>query len=98
MSWNKSYIIVRFNNESNSFEVVHQAEKIKDARYWLNYIAQPSDALFRTPKHPKYSGQEDKPEYQAHLVERGKVSYEQNEWEKIVNLKVAEIDIVSTEA
>lgn len=81
MSWNTAYIIVRVA-EDGSASVVHQADKIKDARYWLQYIALPGDAILQTPAHPKYSG-DGSPLYQAHLFARGKINHDEKEWEKM---------------
>lgn len=96
MNWEKAYIVLRAN-ENGSFEVVHEAAKIKDARYWLNYIAQPNDALFRTSAHPKYAG-DGAPEYQAHLIARGNVGYDQGAWESLVSAKAGELEIVAPAA
>lgn len=88
MSWSTPYIIVRPDGEGE-VEIVHTAAKIKDARYWLNYIAQPNDALLQTPAHPKHSGA-GKPTYLAHLVSRGNVGYEEGKWAESLGIGSAQ--------
>ena len=83
MSWNKPYIIIRVATDG-SISKVHEADLIKDARYWLTYIALPGDAIFQTPVHPKHDGGE-KILYKAHLIERGNVGYDETAWRKMVN-------------
>ena len=83
MSWNKPYIIIRIAADG-SVTKVHEAEKMKDARYWLTYIALPGDAIFQTPAHPKHEGGE-KILYLAHLISRGSVGYDETSWRKMVN-------------
>ena len=78
MAWDKPYIVIRVGEDGNA-AVVHSALNIKDARYWLQYIAQAGDALFQTPAHPKCAGQ-DKPSYYAHLIARGKIAHEESFW------------------
>ena len=72
------YIFLRID-EQGVASAVHSANTIKDAKYWLSYIAQPGDALFQTPKHPKYKGI-GTPTYYAHLVKRGVLAYDENQW------------------
>lgn len=93
MSWKQSYIVIRIDEEGTA-QVVHQTEKIKDARYWLTYIALPMDALFQTPAHPKYEGT-GFPVYKAHLVNRGDVSYDQAIWESNVGVKIDELALTA---
>ena len=83
MTWLMPYIIVRCDGNGASIKV-HEADKIKDARYWLSYIAQPGDALFQTPAHPKHEGG-DKPIYKAHLIDRGNVGYEEQDWLRMIS-------------
>ena len=78
MAWDKPYIVIRAD-ESGGATIVHSAANIKDARYWLQYIAQAGDALFQTPAHPKCTGQ-DKPSYYAHLIARGKIAHDEQQW------------------
>ncbi len=90
MELEKPYVIIRKNE--NSFFIVHEADKIKDARYWLNYIAEPNDALCKTPKHPKYKGTGNI-EYQAHLVNRGEVNYNKEAFENLIGKTLEEIKL-----
>ena len=78
MAWDKPYIVVRIG-EDGSAAVVHTAAMIKDARYWLQYIALPGDALFQTPAHPKCTGNAE-PTYYAHLRARGKIEHDEKLW------------------
>lgn len=80
MSWDKEFILWRVEDGKGS--VVYGAEALKDAKYWLSYVALPKDAIFRTPKHRQYKGS-GAPEYLAHLIERGKVAYDSAEWKKL---------------
>ena len=82
MDWKVPYIIIRVGSDG-SVCMVHSTEKIKDARYWLSYIAQPGDAIFETPAHPKHEDG-DVLSYKAHLVTRGNVGYNADEWGKLV--------------
>ena len=81
-NWKIPYIIIRVSADG-SVSKVHETEKIKDARYWLSYIAQPGDAIFQTPAHPKHEGGESIL-YKAHLVGRGDISYNAEEWSELV--------------
>ncbi|MDD2943810.1 MAG: hypothetical protein PHC51_12700 [bacterium] len=86
MSWEKSYAIVRVSAEGQS-SVVHQAETLKDSKYWLNYIALPGDCMFQTPKHAKQKGS-DGLEYFAHLEARGKILYDEAKWRATVGSNI----------
>ena len=78
MSWKTSYILVRPSGEAQ-VSIVHSADKLKDARYWLQYIAQSGDAIFTTPIHAQYKGSGD-PTYMCHLIARGKMDYNEAQW------------------
>jgi hypothetical protein len=91
MQWAKPYIVVRITPDGSTSKV-HETEKIKDARYWLTYIALPGDAIFQTPAHPKHEGG-DKILYKAHLIARGNVSYDENAWHKMVNTNGKAIEL-----
>jgi hypothetical protein len=87
----KPYIIVRISDEGSA-AVVYETDTIKSARYWLNYIALPGDAIFITSAHPKYNGS-GKPTYQMHLVGRGKLGHEESEWRKLVPHAAPELNL-----
>ncbi|MCC6932896.1 MAG: hypothetical protein IT292_06550 [Deltaproteobacteria bacterium] len=89
-TWTIPYIIVRVGSDG-SVTKIHETEKIKDARYWLSYIAQPGDAIFQTPAHPKHDGGESIL-YKAHLIERGNVGYDADQWSRLVGKKPSDID------
>ncbi len=80
MEWQKPYIIVR-KSEQGIFQVVHEAATMKDARYWLAYIALNGDALFQTAAHPKYQG-DGTPVYVSHLIKRGQVATNEAVWKR----------------
>ncbi len=88
----KAYITVRVGADGVA-EVVYQADTIKDARYWLSYIAMPGDALFTTPSHPKYAGN-GAPTYMSHLVSRGKTEHDAAAWKKQVPNAAGELKFV----
>lgn len=73
------YIVLRTDAQGIAY-VVYATDKIKDARYWLNYIAQPGDGLFHSSSHPRYAGNNGKPEYKSHLVGRGNIAYDEKQW------------------
>lgn len=85
MSEAAKYIFVRINAEKKA-EIVNSCESIKDANYWLNYIAEPGDAMFITPSHPKHTGG-SAPEYHSHLISRRNVGRDEAEWRSIVKLE-----------
>lgn len=78
MEWKTSYILVR-PRPDGACEIVHAAEKIKDSRYWLQYIAQPGDAIFVTPRNPQYKG-DGEPTFSANLLKRGKIEHDELQW------------------
>lgn len=78
-NWNHLYIVIRIN-ETGTAEVVHTCSTMKDANYWLTYIALPGDAIFNTPLHPKNTG--PTPVYYAHLVSRGKTEHDEKKWKE----------------
>lgn len=81
MDWKSAYILVRPETEGVC-RIVHTADKLKDARYWLQYIAQAGDAIFLTPKNPQYKGSNGEPCYSAHLFARGKIEHNEADWKK----------------
>jgi len=84
MEFTHPYIIVRVGLDGKA-QVLHSASKIKDARYYLNYISEPGDVLMLTPSHPKYLGS-GSPVYNAHLVKRGKTEYDEDSWRALMSL------------
>ena len=78
MNWAHPYVIVR-TKEGGEVDIAHTSETLKDARYWLNYIAEPGDALFETPAHPKHAGGQGLT-YKAHLIGRKEVGYDESAW------------------
>ncbi|MCB0335732.1 MAG: hypothetical protein KDD62_05480 [Bdellovibrionales bacterium] len=82
--WRKSYCVFR-TVENGALMPVFLADSLKDAKYWITYIAEPGDALFRTPLHPKNSG--DQPLYWQHKGEKGDLVEKQDQWEQMVQSK-----------
>ena len=82
MNVKDQYIVIRVNNQG-TVSVVHSSNSLKDARYWLTYIALNNDALMQTPSHPKYTGS-GAPTYVAHLIKRGKIGYDEAMWKKSI--------------
>lgn len=76
-NWEKPYIIIRISTEGQT-QIVHSCDTLKDAKYWLSYIAVAGDAIFTTPAHPKNTG--SMPLYFAHLVSRGNTEHDENKW------------------
>ncbi len=81
MDWKTGYILGRPELDGK-VSIVHTADKLKDARYWLQYIAKPNDTIFTTPAHPNYKGTNGEPTYMCHLVQRGKMDYNEAQWKK----------------
>ena len=79
MAWETPYIIVRTNEQGKAL-IVHTGQKLKDTRYWLQYIALPGDAILKTTEHPKYDGQGGAPSYYAHLKSRGDIQHDEAAW------------------
>ncbi len=75
------YVFCRVSQDGIA-DFIHSATNIKDAKYWLTYIAEPGDALCQTPAHPKYKGSGE-PTYYAHLVKRGSVAYDEAAWKTL---------------
>lgn len=65
MEWTSPFVIYRITSDGKLLPV-YEAKDLKQAKYWLTYIAQPGDVLCKTPIHPKHSKQSSKPEYWAH--------------------------------
>ncbi|MFN8389390.1 MAG: hypothetical protein U0136_03785 [Bdellovibrionota bacterium] len=82
MNFNGPYIVVRPESDGTC-RIVHTAQKLKDARYWLQYIALPGDAVFITPLNPQYKGSGD-PTYSTHLVKRGTLEHDEKKWKSQV--------------
>lgn len=86
MELSKPWAIFRLSTDG-TLKLVHQAEKMQDARYWLMYIANIGDALFKTSFHPRYSG-DGQPIYESHLIERQKCEHNEDKWRKQVGIEV----------
>jgi hypothetical protein len=77
--WTTPYIILRPSTDGTA-KVAHEAADLKKASYFMQYVAEPGDALFQTPLHPKVVG--DAIKYFYHTVTRGKFTYSNEQWVK----------------
>ena len=84
MSTKPKYIFLRINSDKMA-EIVNSCDSVKDANYWLNYIAEPGDAMFITSEHPKHTGSSS-PEYSSHLISRRNLGRTEEEWRAMVGL------------
>ncbi len=80
MKWDKSYIIVR-PIQNYLMSVLHTTDTLKDARYWLQHVASPNDAIFITPLHGQYKG-DGNPVYMCHVQDKGRAEFNEQQWEK----------------
>lgn len=85
MDNNYPWAVFRLSDDRSKLELVKEAEKLQDARYWLMYIGTVGDALFRTAKHPRYSGTGD-PTYEAHLESRQHIEHNEAKWRTQIGL------------
>lgn len=81
MKWDKSYIIVR-PIQNYLVSVLHTTDTLKDARYWLQHVASPNDAIFITSQHGQYSG-DGNPIYMCHVQTKGRAEFNEGQWEKV---------------
>ena len=81
MEWKTPYVIYRLC-EGGKAKIVSTPEDLTKAKYWLQYIAEPFDALCKSPLHPKHSKKSANPEYWAHKDPNGKPSYTEADWNK----------------
>ena len=81
MEWKSPYIVYRVNADK-CLQEVFWSEDIKKAKYWLTYIAQPGDVLYKTPAHPKHSKQTSTPEYWSHKESSGQACTNEAAWRK----------------
>lgn len=79
MEWSAPYVVFRIN-ASSKLEQVYLAQDIKQAKYWMGYIAQPGDVLCKTPAHPRHSKKGNAPEYWSHKEATGTLSNEEARW------------------
>jgi len=86
MDWKIPFVIYRITAE-NKLEEVYHALDIKQAKYWLTYIAQPGDVLCKTPLHPKHSKATPRPEYWSHKAQSGTPAAKEEEWTGIAKEK-----------
>ena len=91
MSWNRPFVIYRITAEGK-LESVYVCDDIKQAKYWLNYIAQPGDVLCRTPAHPKHSKGSNRPEYCCHKEQSGSSATEESRWREFAKHRAGEVE------
>jgi len=83
MNWQTPYIVVR--PSGSELLILNSSETLRDARYFLQYFAEPRDAIFTTPIHEQYKGG-GSPTYMCSLLERGKMDFHEEAWTKDVGL------------
>jgi len=98
MEWKNAYVLVR-PEKDGTVKIVHSTEKLKDARYWLQYIALAGDAVFMTPANAQYKGKDGEPTYMSHLVARGQLDHTEKNWKtQVFDAKEgAKLNFVSAE-
>ncbi len=80
MQWKSPFVIYRVD-EQGHLQQVYQAPDLKDAKYWLTYIAQVGDVLCKTPAHPKADKSSSTPTYWSHKEQSGQPLSNQAAWE-----------------
>lgn len=80
MDWESPFVIYRVTPEGE-VQAVYQASDLKDAKYWLQYIAEPGDVLTKTPAHPRYNDGSGEPTYWSHKEKSGKPITNKEDWE-----------------
>ena len=86
MEWSSPYIIYRITADAKLEEVYHATE-LKQAKYWLTYIALPGDVLCKTPAHPKHSKTSNQPEYWSHKAHSGTPMCKEEKWKEFAKSK-----------
>jgi hypothetical protein len=86
MDWKSPFIVYRITENGKLQEVFH-ANDLKDAKYWLSYIAEPGDVLCKTPAHPNYKEQSGLPEYWSHKLHSGQPSRDKSAWDNMAKEK-----------
>ncbi len=76
--WTTPFIILH-THEDGECKLVHEAETLKDAKYYLSYIAEPGDAIFGTPIHPQHNCG-NRLQYKAHTIVRKEITYNEQQW------------------
>ncbi|RMG43639.1 MAG: hypothetical protein D6719_03450 [Candidatus Dadabacteria bacterium] len=80
MSWSAPFVIYRLDNDGKLHQV-YQAQDLKDAKYWLTYIAEAGDVLCKTPAHPRHTG--ETPAYWSHKESSGKPATNEEAWRQL---------------
>ncbi|MCB0321812.1 MAG: hypothetical protein KDD60_12870, partial [Bdellovibrionales bacterium] len=86
MDWNSPFVVYRIEADG-SVAAVYQASDMKDAKYWLQYIAEVGDVLTRTPAHPRYDDPSGQPVYWQHKEKSGKAVMNKDEWEEFAKAR-----------
>ena len=81
MAWKSPFIVYRISSDGQLQEV-YRATDLKDAKYWLTYIAEPADVLCRTPAHPRH--EDSAPKYWSHKSASGKANSDESEWRYMI--------------
>ncbi|MCB0317541.1 MAG: hypothetical protein KDD56_02205 [Bdellovibrionales bacterium] len=88
MEWKSPFIIYRVSSDGK-FQEVYHANDLKQAKYWLTYIAEPMDVLCKTPAHPRSEAK--MPEYWSHKEQSGKAAMNKKDWEEKIKENKSEI-------
>ena len=83
MNWNDPYLVVR--PSSTELIVLNYFRTLREARYYLQYLAEPMDAIFTTDIHEQYKGT-GIPTYNCHKIERGRMDFHEEAWSKQLGL------------
>jgi hypothetical protein len=94
MEWTVPFIVYRIGLEGK-LEEVFWAKDLKQAKYWLTYIAQEGDVLCKTPVHPKHSKKAPIPEYWSHKEVHGQPCTNEEEWRRIASSRNCQVDFPS---
>lgn len=90
MQWLTPFIIYRID-QSGKLVPVYSASDLKQAKYWLTYIAQPGDVLCKTPAHPKHSKASETPEYWSHKEKSGMPASDEQAWKNFAAEKQCDL-------
>lgn len=86
IDWQSPFVIYRVD-DSGGLTQVHEAANLKDAKYWLTYIAEPGDVLCRTPKNQNHSGKSTSAEYFCHKQQSGQPGHNEGQWREMPKTK-----------
>lgn len=80
--WVTKFIVLRPDTVESALREVFRTDDFQKARYWLQYIAQPNDALCTTPLHPKHATGTQLG-YKSHKISSGETAANEDQWKKL---------------